>query len=66
MLLVSVIDKFPSAKITKKKILVNTFLLYFKAKAEKGKHPSKKAKFCFLILAPIRKQENMIRKQENI
>ena len=51
MLLVSVIDKFPSAKITKKKILANTFLLYFKAKAEKGKHPSKKAKLCFLILA---------------
>ena len=49
MLLVSVIDKFPTAKITKKKILANTFLLYFKAKAEKGKHPSKNAKFCSLI-----------------
>ena len=51
MLLVSVIDKFPTAKITKKKILANTFLLYFKTKAEKGKHPSKKAKLCFLIFS---------------
>ncbi len=49
MLLVSVIANFSTAKIRKKKILANTFLLYFKAKAEKGKHPSKNAKFCSLI-----------------